>query len=649
MRDMIIKTIFSATDQVTSVFGKMASAAGMFDDRASRAFRHASKQASLFKSVFAGVTAANMARFGVSKLTQGLGAATREFISYDHAIIGAAARFRGLDLTQKEGIATFEKLKTTARIMGRDTQFTATQAAEALNLEALSGMDANQAISALPGVLRLATVASLDLTEATSIATDTLGAFGMRTQDNIKLQANMNRINDVMAKTSTSTSTPMTELFESVKKGGPVFTQAGQDIETFSAMIGMMANHTLKGEEAGTQLRNMMLRLANPTKRARELIQALGVHVQDQRGNFKDAISIIGDFQKGLLHMGTRQKSAALATIFGTRAITGMSIMLSEGADKLKAFREKLYAAGGTSKQIADLMLTSLDNKLKILWSSLVEVGFKFLSAFATDGKGSIDDLVTAVNNFDVQPIVDGTKKAINIIKGLIHIIDLLSPAIKMAIFWFIIYEGVLSAGAIISATARFSTFLRAIRELTRGETLLTSAQVLLNLAMEANPVFMIVTGIALLIGAVYLLYKHWDLVTGALKKAWGWFNKMLDNPFFTAAALIFAPFFTIPALIIKHWQPIKDFFGGLFDKIASLGHMMSGAFGMVEDAFGIGYGSQDNSWQGLTPPNQSSLELSRGSFYGEVMFKNAPDGTTVKSSSSGSAPPIKMGLLGAN
>jgi hypothetical protein len=109
----------------------------------------------------------------------------------------------------------------------------------------------------------------------------------------------------------------------------------------------------------------------------------------------------------------------------------------------------------------------------------------------------------------------------------------------------------------------------------TKGLKGMAAVQAVLNVIMDANPVGLIVTGIALLAAAAFLIIKNWKPIsqffvklwtgiTGAFSKAWGFISKLLDNPVIRTLAIIFLPFITIPLLIIKNWKSITKFFTGL-------------------------------------------------------------------------------------
>ncbi|KKL55627.1 hypothetical protein LCGC14_2253530, partial [marine sediment metagenome] len=399
------------------------------------------------------------------------------------------------------------------------------------------------------------------LITAVDIATDTLGAFNLMVEDTTQLEKNLNRVSDVMVKTTTSANTNLEELFESVKKGGPAFTAAGQDIETFSTLAGIMSNAGVKGADAGTNLRNVMLRLAKPTGEAADVLKQLGIRTQDEAGNFRDIIDIIADFEKGLEGMGTAQRTAALTTVFGARAVTGMNILLAEGTDNLRNYRDTLLESGGAAETMAEAMRQSIGNRLKVLKSSLLELGLQFIDAFQEKGRNLLDQLIDKIQEFDMQTIIVPVKNAVRLFKRF-------AKFIKDNI------------GLIKQLSIIFLALVVTIKAIAIAVKIYTAVQWLLNVAMSANPIGLIIIGIAALIAGIVLLVLNWEkvvtflrnvwnkvvnFVVGGLKKLWNKFSELLDNPFFVAIGLLFAPWLTIPALIIKHWEPIKEFFTNLW------------------------------------------------------------------------------------
>ena len=405
-----VTTKFKAKDEQSKIFNKMGRSSKKFGETSERAFKKASKAARGFGSVTKGILGAQVIGKGVGLLSEGLRSVTTDFLGFDNAVLSAAAKFKGLDLTTQKGIKTLQALKKTARETGAATEFNAFQAGQGLDFLALAGFNATQAMALLPGVTNLATVAQVDLATATDIASDSLGAFGLMTDNTEQLTKNFTRVQDVMAKTTATSNTNLTDLFEAVKKGAPDFTAAGQSIETFSTLIGTMANAGIKGSEAGTKLRNMATRLAKPTKEAAILMDKLGIRVDDGKGKFRDMLSILDDVRKGTAKMGKVQRTAALATIFGVRQTGGLNVILAESDDKLRKYRKSLEDSTGAAAKMAKIMRSSLINRLASLGSALTEVGFQLFSAFDTQGAGAIETLTNMVRTVDMTPIIDGMK-----------------------------------------------------------------------------------------------------------------------------------------------------------------------------------------------------------------------------------------------
>lgn len=499
MPDFAVSTAFNASGNVLKKIGAMDKGINRFGDSSTRAFRKASRAGTKFGNIVKGILVADVLKGALRGLTAGLRTTTEEFINYDQAITSASAKFKDLNTNTIEGQKTLQSLMDTARQVGATTEFSATQAAQGLDFLAMAGFSAEQAIATLPGVVDLATVAQTDLARATDIASDSLGAFGLMTDDTVQLQKNFTRVNDVFAKTMTTANTNMEALFESVTKGGPAFTAAGQSIETFSALAGVMANSGVKGSESGTALRNVMLRLASPAAGAAKIMEDLGVKIKDSQGNFIDVIDILGDFEKGLEGMGTAQRTAALSTVFGARSVTGVNILLKEGTKSLRDYRDGLIDSAGASKTMADVIRGSIGNQLASLKSAALEVGFQFIDTFKDKIGPAIASFTEQVRSIDVAAIVDNFKSFIDValrFRGVLF---------GMAAGW-VAFKVAMGGAAIFRAIKGFILFSKALRAAA-------AAQGILNAVMMANPLGLVIAAIAVLVAGVVLLIDNFDAI----------------------------------------------------------------------------------------------------------------------------------------
>ena len=106
-----------------------------------------------------------------SMATVGLGtAAVKTAANFDTSMSQVQATM-GLtkDSTSKlngETVNTMDALSKLARTMGKDTKFSASEAADAINILAMAGMDTDDIYSALPATLNLAAAGNIGIAQA---------------------------------------------------------------------------------------------------------------------------------------------------------------------------------------------------------------------------------------------------------------------------------------------------------------------------------------------------------------------------------------------------------------------------------------------------------------------------------------------------
>jgi TP901 family phage tail tape measure protein len=306
-----VETIFKAVDKLTAPVSRMQNSIGKFTRSASDGLGRLNR---IFSKVSDGIkkVGRNML-IGAAVIGGAMTSVVATGAQFEQSIVNASAKFpEGI----KRGTDAFKALEDAARKTGSTTEFTASQSAEALNFLAMAGFNAENAIAALPGVVDLATASSLDLGTATDIASDYLGAFNLMTKDSQQLGRNLQRVNDVIAKTATSANTSVTDLFEAIKDGGPVATTAGASLETFASLAGTLANAGIKGSRAGTTLKNTFLSIAAPSTSAAKILKRLSVSTQDADGNMLDIVETLDSLNKALDGLGTGARAALLEGIF---------------------------------------------------------------------------------------------------------------------------------------------------------------------------------------------------------------------------------------------------------------------------------------------------------------------------------------------
>ncbi|MFC4869341.1 phage tail tape measure protein [Streptomonospora arabica] len=249
------------------------------------------------------------------------------------------------------------KLTELAKDLGATTQFSASEAADGMQFLAMAGFDARETMQALPGVLDLAAAGAVELGVAADVASNILSGYGMEAKD-------IGGVNDVLAKTFTSTNTTLEMLGESMKYVGPVAASAGLSFEEISAAIGLLGNAGIQGSEAGTALRGSIARLLSPTAAVSSKLSELGVTVTDAKGNLLPLVNIIGQLED------SGADTADIMTIFGQEAGPAMAALIGQGSGALKGLTGELKNAGGTAESIAKTQMEGFNGSVKELQSA---------------------------------------------------------------------------------------------------------------------------------------------------------------------------------------------------------------------------------------------------------------------------------------
>ena len=300
-----------------------------------------------------------------------------------------------------------QMLKDTAQEMGATTQFSATEAANALSYMALAGWDANQSASALPGVLNLAAASGMELASASDMVTDYMSAFGMSCEQS-------GYFADMLAYAQSNANTTAELLGESYKNCAANMAAAGQDVETTTSLLAMMANQGLKGSEAGTALAAVMRDLTAKMSDGAIKIGDTSVAVQDANGNYRDLTDILQDVESATNGMGDAEKAAALSSTFTADSIKGLNLILNAGVSNAADFENQLRNSGGTAENMANVMNDNLAGAMKSLQSRAEAFGIAIYESFSVQLKDAVNAAADALGSLTDAFETGGIEGAFN-------------------------------------------------------------------------------------------------------------------------------------------------------------------------------------------------------------------------------------------
>lgn len=300
-----------------------------------------------------------------------------------------------------------QMLKDTAKEMGATTQFSATKAANALSYMALAGWDANQSAAALPGVLNLAAASGMELASASDMVTDYMSAFGMSCEQS-------GYFADMLAYAQSNANTTAELLGESYKNCAANMAAAGQDVETTTSLLAMMANQGLKGSEAGTALAAVMRDLTAKMSDGAIKIGDTSVAVQDANGNYRDLTDILQDVESATNGMGDAEKAAALSSTFTADSIKGLNLILNAGVSNAADFENQLRNSVGTAENMANVMNDNLAGAMKSLQSRAEALGIAIYESFSVQLKDAVNAAADALGSLTDAFETGGIEGAFN-------------------------------------------------------------------------------------------------------------------------------------------------------------------------------------------------------------------------------------------
>ena len=399
-------------------------------------------------------------------------------------------------------------LTAKAKELGRQTQFTARQSADAMSYLGMAGWNTQEILKGMPGLLNLAAAGGTDLARTADIVSDDLTAFGLAADQ-------AGHMADVFAYTITRTNTNVEMLGETMKYAAPVAHAFGASMEETAALAGLMANSGIKASQAGTALRSGLLRLAGPPKQASKAMEALGMDMSEmskQQAEAQAAMKALGiqlsdtsgprkmsaiitELRDKMQGLGKEEKLAAMGAIFGKNASTGWLAVIDSAPEKFDQLVNEMDKCNGEAERMAKTMNNNAKGAMTRLKSAMesasISLGGVFLPILADAGDGLAKFAGLVGDAAEKHPV-------------LVQSLGLIAVAMTGA------------ALAMKAAGVIYAAYTVATAAATAGTWAF-------NAALLANPIGLVVVAVAGLIAAGYALYKNWDTVSAGLVAGWEW------------------------------------------------------------------------------------------------------------------------------
>jgi TP901 family phage tail tape measure protein len=273
--------------------------------------------------------------------------------------------------------AEFKKLNKSAQQLGRSTFFTAQQvAALQLNFSKL-GFTASEVLNVQEAALLGATATGEDLARTATVIGSTVRGFGLDATEGA-------RVADVMAASFTSSALTLEKFQTSMTKVSPVAKLLGMDLEETTAVMGVLTDAGIEASIAGTSLRNIFLKLGDPSS---DLAKSIGFTVNSGE-------DMVREFRR-MRDEGINVEK--MLEVVDVRQVAAISTMI-EHIDKIERQTEAFRNSEGAAGDMADIIGDSLQGATLRFQSALDGLRIVIVDKFAPALTGMLDRLAKLFN-----------------------------------------------------------------------------------------------------------------------------------------------------------------------------------------------------------------------------------------------------------
>jgi len=362
-------------------------------------------------------------------------------------------------------------------------------------------------------------------------------------------------------------------ISETITRIGPLGQVAGLAGGQIAAMAATLDAVKVPSDVAGTGIKNMLLAMtkgAAATKAQSEAFKRLGFSTTDLAKRMQtDASGAITDVLTRISQLKGEDQTSILTELFGSESVTAIAPMLTN-LDDLKKRLELVGDASAYTGSMAEEFLARMGTtsaKLQIASNRVevmkVKLGDRLLPLIveAADRVGALADRISAWA--DRNPKLANT---------LMIIASVLGPLL-IGLGALGIVAGTVGRGWAVLSFG-FTKLKPLLPLLKAGFGGVATGIRLVGAAIMANPILAI---IALLAGAVYLIYRNWDTIGPWVKGLWNkvtaFFQSGIDNILSTLAD--FSPL----GILYQGFAKLLNWLGiDIPDKLSTVGkNLLSG------------------------------------------------------------------------
>jgi len=342
---------------------------------------------------------------------------------------------------------------------------------------------------------------NMEAADSSEALTSIMNGFKMEVSDTGDAVSKLVAIDNVAATSVKELSTAMRYSSNSAK-------QVGVDFDHLAAYIGTVSSVTRLSEETiGQAFKTIFARMTSiknlkafdeegqAVNKVESSLSRVGINLRDNNGHFRDMQDVLGDIGKNWNNINKEDQLYIAEQIAGVRQKETFLVLMNNQLEMQKQLTAETKSAGLAEERYAIYLqgVEAAQNRMTASWEKLVQ-------GAVTGG---------LVSGF--YDLAAGIMNTIDAIGGLKTIILLASAA-------WVTYAVSQSAAGLSGIISTIEFVVSGLVGVTSATEAMTAAQWLLNIAMDANPVGVIIAGFTLLAGVIWGLSSA--IETAAEKEA---------------------------------------------------------------------------------------------------------------------------------
>ena len=226
------------------------------------------------------------------------------------------------------------------------------------------------------------------------------------------------------------------DLYLAFKQIVPLAAILKIPITEIGAALALLNQEGIRGETAGTSLRNVFLRLLTPTKDVTDVMTRYNISLFNTKGQFIGLLpffeqlnAAFGDQVVASGKMTEEQRDVALASIGMSRSLLAALAIVKQGPQEFNRFHDaiKAFDVQDVLRQFTDTTIAQLG----IIGNQLVALGIKFTEGLVNDtkrGTQAVNELLRTITLKDAEAAGEQARKTIG---AFFELLDQRMPAIQ--------------------------------------------------------------------------------------------------------------------------------------------------------------------------------------------------------------------------